>query len=160
MAMTTALKLLRTSAFTISICVSLNVAFLVKSSHASDCLAYEPANVNLTGVIVRKTFPGPPNYESVHLGDKPETTWLLVLPKSICVDQDKNEPDLNAAQKGVVRIQLVFLEPKRYRECAGLVGKRVIATGTLYGAHTGHHHTPVLLTVGRLAPAQDPDSKP
>jgi hypothetical protein len=154
------MQLLRTSAFTIWVCVSLSAAFLVQNSLASDCLAYEPANVKLTGVIVRKTFPGPPNYESIHLGDKPETTWLLVLPKSVCVDQDKNEPDLNAAQKGVVRIQLVFLEPERYREYAGLVGKRVVAMGTLYEAHTGHHHTPVLLTVGTLAPAQDPDSRP
>jgi len=28
-----------------------------------------------------------------------------------------------------------------------LLGKRVVATGTLFGAHTEHHHTPVLLTV-------------
>jgi len=28
-----------------------------------------------------------------------------------------------------------------------LVGRKVVATGTLFRAHTGHHHTKVLLTV-------------
>ncbi len=30
------------------------------------------------------------------------------------------------------------------------VGKKVLATGTLFGEHAGHHHTPVLLTVHTL----------
>ena len=31
-----------------------------------------------------------------------------------------------------------------------LVGKQVRATGTLFGAHTGHHRTPVVLQVKAL----------
>jgi hypothetical protein len=118
----------------------------------SQCLSYEPAVVTLSGTLVRKTFPGPPNYESVRKGDKPETNWFLDLPESVCVVEDKAEPDLNPKQGAVREIQLV-LRPQQYGQHESLVGKRVIVTGTLFGEHTGHHHTPVLLTVRKLEEA-------
>ena len=113
------------------------------------CLSYEPAVVTLTGTLVRKTFPGPPNYESVKKGDKPETSWFLDLPESVCVNEDKIEPDLNPKQSGIHEIQLV-LQPEQYRQHKGMIGRKVLATGTLFGEHTGHHHTPVLLAVRTL----------
>ena len=115
----------------------------------SECLSYEPAVVTLSGTLVRKTFPGPPNYKSVKKGDRPETSWFLDLPESVCVNEDKAEPDLNPKQSAVREIQLV-LQPQQYAEHKSLVGTRVNATGTLFGEHTGHHHTPVLLTVRSL----------
>jgi hypothetical protein len=52
------------------------------------------------------------------------------------------------------RIQLVFHgEDRPYEKYKSLVGRRVDATGQLFGAHTGHHHTEVLLTVVDLQPA-------
>ncbi|SRR5579872_805547 len=115
----------------------------------SKCLSYEPAVVTLSGTLVRKTFPGPPNYESVKKGDKPETSWFLDLPESVCVNEDKADPDRNPKQSAVREIQLV-LQPQQYAQHKSLVGTRVSATGTLFGEHTGHHHTPVLLTVRTL----------
>jgi len=117
------------------------------------CLSYEPSVVRLTGTIIRKTFPGPPNYESVEQGDSPEVAWLLVLSKPICVEKDAKDPDLNPAQKDIRKIQLVFRDSTAYKNQKDLVGKGVIARGTLFGAHTGHHHTPVLLTVSTLTKA-------
>jgi len=115
------------------------------------CLSYEPSLVQLTGTIIRETFPGSPNYESV--GDKPEVVWLLVLAQPICIEQDKKDPDLNPAQKDVLKIQLVLRDATAYQTQKGLVGKKVVARGTLFSAHTGHHHTPVLLTVSALTNA-------
>jgi hypothetical protein len=66
------------------------------------------------------------------------------------VAEDEKEPDLNPAKKGVGRIQLV-LSPDAYAAYKELVGKRVVVSGTLFGAITGHHHTPVLLTVLTLS---------
>jgi hypothetical protein len=43
------------------------------------------------------------------------------------------------------------LAPDAYAAYKELVGKRVVASGTLFGAITGHHHTPVLLTVRTLS---------
>jgi uncharacterized protein DUF4431 len=115
----------------------------------SECLSYEPAVVTLSGTLVRKTFPGAPNYESVKKGDKPETSWFLDLPESVCVNEDKTEPDLNPKQSAIHEIQLVF-QPEQYQKHKGMVGRKVLATGTLFGEHTGHHHTTVLLTARTL----------
>jgi hypothetical protein len=114
------------------------------------CLSYEPTVVKIAGSLERKTVPGPPNYESVRNGDKPETYWFVKLSEPICVAEDEKEPDLNPAKKGVGRIQLV-LSPDAYAAYKELVGKRVVVSGTLFGAITGHHHTPVLLTVLTLS---------
>jgi len=118
----------------------------------SGCLSYEPVVVTINGTLVRKTFPGPPNYESAKKGDKLETSWFLDLPAKVCVTEDSAEPDLNPKQGAVREIQLV-LQPEQYVQHKQLVGKKVIATGTLFGKHTAHHHTPVLLTIHTLEEA-------
>jgi hypothetical protein len=118
------------------------------------CLSYEPVVVELTGAIVRETFPGPPNYENVKEGDQPEVYWLLNLPQPICVDEDKANPDLNSAQVDIRKIQLVFMDPKAYKSYRSLVGKKVVAKGTLFGSLTIHHRTSVLLTVTSIAKAE------
>ena len=122
---------------------------LGQSPRQSHCLSYDPALVTLSGTLARKTFPGPPNYESVKKGDKPETSWFLDLPSSICVSEDQAQPGLNPRQSGIREIQLV-LTPEQYQRDKGMVGSKVVATGTLFGEHTAHHHTPVLLTVQTL----------
>src|SRR5262249_42247619 len=72
------------------------------------CKAYEPAQVSLHGILIEKAFPGSPNYKSVHEGDAPESIWLVKLDSSICVNEDKDEPDLKPSQKNVKRVQLVI----------------------------------------------------
>ena len=118
----------------------------------SGCLSYEPAMEHVTGKLTIKTFPGPPNYESVQKGDREESSLLIELHHPVCVAEDKNDPDLNPSQGGVTAIQLV-LEPEAYKTYKPMVGREVVATGTLFGAHTGHHHTPVLLTVKTIESA-------
>src|SRR5208283_4683320 len=106
------------------------------------CLSYEPALVTLHGTLTRKTFPGPPNYQDIRKGDKAEKAWFLDLDLPLCVDADRSEPDLNPSQKNIRKVQLV-LEAGAAGMYKELLGRRVVATGTLFGAHTGHHHTPV-----------------
>ena len=115
----------------------------------SQCLSYDPAVVTLSGTLARKTFPGPPNYESLKKGDKPETSWFLDLPADICVNVDPAQPDMNPRQSGIREIQLV-LTPEQYKRSKDMVRSKVVATGTLFGEHTAHHHASVLLTVQTL----------
>jgi hypothetical protein len=122
---------------------------VAQTNSQAGCLSYEPSIVKVEGKLTRKTFPGPPNYESVRKGDRPETYWLLDLERPVCIDQDPKNTDFNGAQKDIRLVQLV-IDPEMYKEHAGLIGKRVVATGTLFGAITGHHHTPVLLNVTTL----------
>src|SRR5689334_25182997 len=93
-----------------------------KTTSQSQCLSYEPAVVTLSGTLVRKTFPGPPNYESVKKGDKPETNWFLELSAGLCLNEDPTQPDLNPKHSGVHEIQLI-LEPKQYQQYEDMVGR-------------------------------------
>ncbi|WP_374511759.1 DUF4431 domain-containing protein [Niveibacterium sp.] len=111
---------------------------------AQQCLKYEPAVVSLSGKLVQKTFPGPPNFESVENGDRAETRYHLQLDPSICTraakDDDAGDHD------GVSELQLVLSGPQ-YDAQRPKLGARVTLSGSLFEAHSGHHHTPVLLMV-------------
>ena len=127
------------------LCLFVSLAFPtvpVQSQNPSACLSYEPSVVELTGTIVRKTF--------TDAQDRPETYWVLELSRPICVNQDPKEPDLNYAQKDVRLIQLVFLDQKMFVTYRDLLGKKVIAKGTLFAGISAHHYASVLLTVSTL----------
>jgi hypothetical protein len=115
---------------------------------AQTCLNYEPDTVSLKGTIKRRTFAGPPNYESVAKGDQPEVMWVLHLARPICVSASGDRKD----EKNVSKLQLVFKGTEDYRRYRSFVGKRVMVNGTLFSAQTGHHYTRVLLTVTNISP--------
>lgn len=115
------------------------------ASSRGDCLSYETDGVTLLGTVVRKTFPGPPNFESVEKGDAPEEAWILHLSKPICVDADP-ENEMDVAERDVTDVQLA-LDGDLFSKIETLKGGRVLLTGTLFHAHTGHHRTSVLMSV-------------
>lgn len=115
-------------------------------SVAAQCLAYEPKVVRLSGVIVRETHPGRPNFESIANGDEPETIWVLKLKKAICV---LASDDINVEADNEKEIQLV-LEAEQYRRYRRLLGQRVTVSGKLFHSHTGHHHKPLLLKTDEI----------
>jgi hypothetical protein len=101
------------------------------------CLNYEPAQNALEGTISRRTF--------MNASDQKEVVWILRLAKPVCVNADEGS-DFNVERSRVTDVQLV-LEADMFAKYRGLLGKRVRAMGTLFGEHTGHHFTPVLLDV-------------
>jgi hypothetical protein len=123
------------------------------------CLSYEPTVVKVTGTMISRTYPGPPNYESIRAGDEPETYWFLVLPRPICVKQADPSDPINEAKSGIRRIQLITQDEKADAIYGRLIGKRVVATGKLYGSVTMHHKTPVLLWVNTLVAQPAPPKK-
>jgi hypothetical protein len=114
---------------------------------AQGCLSYESSDVKLIGKIKRLTFPGPPNYENVEKGDQPEVAWVLRLGRPVCVKAGQDN-EFDVAESNVTDIQLV-LEPWEFTKWRALVRGRapVVITGKLFHAHTGHHHTAVLMEV-------------
>jgi len=109
-----------------------------------DCLSYEPDTSSLSGALERRTYPGPPNYESVARGDEAETGFYLSLRRGICVTRNLDE--MNEPTAGVRRVQLV-LDQRGYERLRPHLGKHVTVRGTLRHSHTGHHHAELLLTV-------------
>jgi hypothetical protein len=115
------------------------------TAQAVACLPYEPAQVFLHGELIRKTYPGPPNFESVADGDEAETGFYLRLDVPACTLDGKDDSD-NVAQKNVRLVQLV-LDKKGYDHWRPELGKTVTVKGTLFSPFTGHHHADLLMTV-------------
>ena len=117
------------------------------SAQRQECLGYDPEVVQLIGTINKQTFPGPPNYESIRNGDKPETYWVLHLPDTVCTQPSAD----NDGEYKVTDLQLI-LTRKQYALYRKFLGRRVNVTGKLSHAITGHHHTPVLMEVIDVSP--------
>lgn len=124
------------------------------SSDASCIDLKRSQSFRFEGVLTHKVFPGAPNYEDLRKGDKPEPAYILRLRKSICVVGD----EFIAADKPIDRIQ-VFPEdankyPMLWKELRALAGKSVTVDGTqAFGAHTGHHHAPLLVPIIKVSSA-------
>ncbi len=131
-------------------------ALLAPASAAARCLKYEPAIVTLEGSLSTKVVPGPPGYVSAARGDMPETIVMLELDAPICVLSDGNSY-YNIRSHGKiekVQLEVPIADAKRW------VGKRVRATGSLFGAHTRHHRTPIGLRVAGLRASRPPTKAP
>lgn len=109
----------------------------------AECLTFGPG-VRLSGIIVRKTFPGAPNFESIAGGDEPETGLYLQLRSAICGRAPVTDADPEDPQDNVTFVQL-NIEFPRYHRFRALVNKSVTLEGNLYSAITGHHHAPILM---------------
>ena len=108
------------------------------------CLSYEPDTVRVSGTLARHMYYGAPGYGEDPKHDAKELGFYLDLSAPICMSAGGD--DVNAAKSGIRRIQLV-LDEQGYAQLRPFLGKRITLRGTLFGAITGHHHTPVLLTV-------------
>jgi Domain of unknown function (DUF4431) len=129
------------------LCVILSGATLADSTR---CLNHDPATVTVSGTLVRMTHPGPPNYESIKDGDKPETYLHLKLPTPICTNGTP-EDGLGHALADVTEIQL-NLTSAGYAALRAKVGQKVTVSGKLYAAHSGHHYSPLVLDDVNLLP--------
>lgn len=133
---------------------------LLASAHGANavasCYPYEPKSVTLSGVLIRKTFPGRPNYANLAKGDEPETYFLLRLSKPVCTVAPAGN-GIDGPVSSVAQMQLVFLHgaATSYKELQPYIGKEVRCTGKLFSAETGHHHTPVLMTVKKCKPVSN-----
>jgi hypothetical protein len=133
--------------FTVILVLTLSVS---GRAHA-ECLSYN-GTIRVQGTLTQQTFPGPPNYESIETGDQAETYWLVVLDGSACVAADPaDDTGLSPAVATLERIQLV-VTLDQCRDYADRIGHHVSVSGQLFGAHTGHHRTPVLLNDVRFDP--------
>lgn len=113
------------------------------------------------GLLTYKVFPGPPNFEDVRKGDKPEPTYILQLQKPICVSGD---PFIDPKQQ-IDRVQIFPDDANKetqalWKALRQSVGKFVAVEGSEpFGAHTGHHHAPVVLPITKMTLMSRPDAQ-
>jgi hypothetical protein len=149
--------------------ISLSAIFVLFTSFAGSteissgsCLDLKQSkSFHFEGTLTYQVFPGPPNFEDVRKGDKPEPTYILQLKKPICVSGD----EFIDPEKQIDRIQIFPDYADKddralWNELRRLVGKFVAVDGSEpFGAHTGHHHAPFLLPIKEIALASHPASK-
>jgi hypothetical protein len=128
------------------------------SAHAACMDLKQTSGISFEGTLSYRIYAGPPNYEDVRKGDTPEPTYILTLDSPTCATGD----DFLKSDKTFDKIQIYPAEsdgPRQglWRDLRQLVGKRISVEGkSAYGAHTGHHHAPLLLPITRIAVAFDP----
>lgn len=140
-----------------AIAVAMGVATLFlfhpSPAHADGCLKYEPEMVTLTGTVIVKRFPGPPEYSSIEAGDRTETVTIIKLDRPICVNADSASAVNTEAEEDVAEIQigpLYHLLPGWPKQFKRLKSKKAKVAGTLFHRHTGHHRTAILMDVKEL----------
>src|SRR3989442_5714967 len=139
--------------------ISSAVIFIAAGPHpaarpgvADSCYHYRPASVSLTGRLIQRTLPGPPNYQSIARGDRPQVVDLLILEAPICTIPDyKDSPNTDAFQ-GQDTVQVRRAEAT-WREVRRLSGRRVVVTGTLAEWALGPDRTPVVIDPTAVRPA-------
>lgn len=106
--------------------------------------------LTVVGNLTRPIFPGPPNYTDVREGDAPEPAYIVTLDDPFCVNEE-----FLGENATVETIHLIEV-PDGAR---ALIGKGVRVSGRdLFGAHTGHHHAPLLMTVRSIEPVEHSSS--
>ncbi len=109
---------------------------------ARSCLEYEPVIVTLSGTITRHMEYGSPNFGEDPAHDEQEIYWYLDLDEPICLNgKNEDSPDMES-EGDLQRLQIVY---RKYPRGSGWIGQHVSITGKLFHAHTGHHHTQVLI---------------
>lgn len=112
-------------------------------AHPIKTVSYEPEEVEVTGMVHTNVYPGAPDYTSVELGDRPEETFIITLCNPINVEPTKDD-EFNEAEKAVRELHVSFDDHAPSPE---EMKHPITIKGTLYHAHTAHHHRRVLMMV-------------
>ena len=108
-------------------------------------LPYEPAIIELRGRVIVERRYGPPNYGENPKSDVRVRVPILVLSKPVNVRGNPQDELNSESVEGIRRIQLDFFNLKTpYNQ---FIGKRVMVTGTLRHAITGHDYTKVVMNL-------------
>lgn len=109
----------------------------VLATGSYSCLEYGPTR--LVGTLVRHTYAGPPDYESVTKGDEPRVVWVLQLDRRVCVNANARYP----REPTQIEVELALPED-RYTEFRHLLGRKVIASGELIHGEANYQKRLVL----------------
>lgn len=120
--------------------VFLSLIFVFAAQAQTDCLNYEPENVTLSGKLIRLSMK--------NISGQKEMIYTLRLETPICVNADA-ENEYNPQQSDVKDIQLAF-DAEKFKSSRSLLNKNVTVSGTLFGEHTQHHFTKVLMSVSEI----------
>ena len=142
--------MLRSQALLSAICFAIAAA---APADAACVNLQEPTGLSFEGTLTRRIFAGPPNYQDVRKRDTPEPAYILKLDQPICaagdefVDADSKFDLIQIFPDGSGTVARGLA-----KELRRLIGQRVAVEGkSASGAHTGHHHAPLVMPITRIA---------
>ena len=114
---------------------------------------YDTEKVRLEGVLIERTFYGPPGFGETPAKDFKDKVLVLKMGKPITVEpvdgaEAKNSPNLDTVRH-ISQVQL-FLPRPQLAEARKLLGKAVVAVGILSEALAPRQYTHVTLDVTTL----------
>jgi Domain of unknown function (DUF4431) len=78
--------------------------------------------------------------------DRPETAYILRLPVATCLSAE--DPEFRVERTRTIHI---FSSDEKVRALIGrFVGKDVMVRGRPFGAHTAHHHAPIVMDISEI----------
>ena len=135
----------------------IGLALGLASAADAACLDLKQS-LSLEGTLNYRNLARPPNYEDVRKGDTPEPTYILTLAEPMCASGDEfRDPRDKFSQVQIFPESSDKAATALSRDLRRWIGKRVVVEGTApFGAHTGHHHAPLMLPITRIsiAPTQ------
>ena len=109
---------------------------------------YEPDTCAIYGLLNRELFYGPPGYGENPKKDAKEYCYILTLKNPVDVKpRESSDKDFDKPQSKINRIQIYSPDKNVTDFLEGRIGDNVMVRGRLFGASTGHHHTPVVMEV-------------
>ena len=109
------------------------------ASAQAHCYEYGAPEIELEGTLLQRVAPGPPNYQDINSGDRPDTIWVLRLRQPICLRADS----LGEKHSGITQVQLEVPEEDR-RTMRLNMDRRTVFRGTLRPSVAGRRQFPVV----------------
>ena len=78
--------------------------------------------------------------------ERPEQAYILTLPVPACLSSS----DADSAVGSTTTIHIYSFDSPVSEAFEGLIGQSVQVRGTPFGAHTAHHHAPIVMDVSRI----------
>jgi Domain of unknown function (DUF4431) len=78
--------------------------------------------------------------------DRPETAYILRLPAATCLGAE--DPEFRV--KRTRTIHIYSSDEKVHAQIDRFVGKDVMVRGRPFGAHTAHHHAPIVMEISEI----------
>lgn len=105
------------------------------SAFAGDCMRFDAKTERATGDLGIGAFQD--------AADRPESAFILSLTVPTCLDAD--DPEFRVKNAGTIHIFAV--DEATQAQIEQLAGKAVIVRGRPFGAHTSHHHAPIVMEI-------------
>lgn len=111
---------------------------------ANGCISVRgaKATVTATGRLTLRHLAGPPNFDSIRRGDKDMQTFILVLPRTTCIDDGGDFAD---PKNRFSTVHVWTLDPAVHRRLRNSVGKITTITGEGYARNNALHYAPLVL---------------